>query len=117
MKDGSSTTSAESQKKQKHNGSSSKMSQEYSVQTTGQLFPLSVPPWPTSVSHDGSGILFEPQTSERHTKDSDGFALLPTPTARDYKDAGPNVQYKRIAEHRVLPGVIMHELYNDGKKS
>ena len=44
---------------------------------------------------------FEHQTSERHTK-GDGFALLPAPTARDYEDAGPNVQYKRIAEHRVL---------------
>ena len=117
MNDGSSTTSAESQKKPKPNGSFSKMSKEYLVQTKDSLLALSAPPWITSASHDGSGILTEPPTSEHRTEENDGFALLPTPTARDYKDAGPNVKYKRIAEHRVLPGVVMHELYDDGKKS
>ena len=117
MKDGSSKTSAGLQKKQKPNGSFSKMSKEYLVQTKDSLLALSAPPWITSASHDGSGILTEPPTSEHRTEENDGFALLPTPTARDYKDAGPNVKYKRIAEHRVLPGVVMHELYADGEKS
>ena len=42
--------------------------------------------------------------------------LLPTPTARDWKDSGPNTNYERQAKKRILPGVIMHELSNDGNK-
>ena len=63
---------------------------------------------------DGSGYIFKPTSKAFRIRESDGSALLPTPTARDYKDAGPNVKYKRIAEHRVLPGVIMHEVYEHG---
>ena len=98
-------------------GSSSKTFEEYIPQTMGELLPESVQRWPITVSADGSGTLSERLISEHRIGENDGFALLPTPTARDYKDAGPNVKYKRIAEHRVLPGVVMHELYNDGKES
>ena len=117
MNDGSSRTFAELPAMLEHNGSYSKTFQEYIPQTTDKLLPESVQQWPTTVSADGSGTLSERLTSEHRIRENDGFALLPTPTARDYKDAGPNVKYKRIAEHRVLPGVVMHELYADGKKS
>ena len=117
MNDGSSRTFAELPAMLKRNGSYSKTFQEYIPQTTDKLLQESVQQWPTTVSADGSGTLSERLTSEHRIRENDGFALLPTPTARDYKDAGPNVNYKRIAEHRVLPGVVMHELYNNGKKS
>ena len=117
MNDGSSRTFAELPAMLEHNGSYSKTFQEYIPQTTDRLLQESVQQWPTTVSADGSGTLSERLTSEHRIRENDGFALLPTPTARDYKDAGPNVKYKRIAEHRVLPGVVMHELYADGKKS
>ena len=32
---------------------------------------------------------------------------LPTPTARDYKDSGENMNYKKAAEKGRLPGVIV----------
>ena len=35
---------------------------------------------------------------------------LPTPTARDYKDAGPNVNYKKAAKKSRLPGVVVTSL-------
>ncbi len=117
MNDGSSRTFAELPAMLEQDGSSSKTFQEYIPQTTDKLLQESVQQWPTTVSTDGSGTLSERPISEHRRRESDGFALLPTPTARDYKDAGPNVNYKRIAEHRVLPGVVMHELYNDGKES
>ncbi len=33
--------------------------------------------------------------------------FLPTPTARDYKDSGPNMNYKKAAKEGRLPGVIV----------
>jgi hypothetical protein len=42
---------------------------------------------------------------ERLTNAND-FSSLPTPTARDYKDTGPNTNYEKIAEKRKLAGTI-----------
>tara|TARA_Y100001972_G_C7468580_1_gene238743 strand:+ start:136 stop:474 length:339 start_codon:yes stop_codon:yes gene_type:complete len=39
-------------------------------------------------------------------------ALLPTPTARDYKDSGPNMNYKKAAEKGRLPGVMVESRLN-----
>ena len=39
-------------------------------------------------------------------------ALLPTPTARDYKDSGPNMNYKKAAKKGRLPGVIVESRSN-----
>ena len=33
--------------------------------------------------------------------------MLPTPTTRDYKDSGPNVNYQKAAEKGRLPGAIV----------
>ena len=69
--------------------------------------------WERVIWADGSGSMFKPTSNALRISEFVGADLLPTPTARDYKDAGPNVNYERVAEHRVLPGVIMHELYED----
>ena len=37
----------------------------------------------------------------------DAVAILPTPTARDYKDSGENMNYKKAAKKGRLPGVIV----------
>ncbi len=39
-----------------------------------------------------------------------GPKTLPTPTAREHKDSGPNVRFKRISDKSGLTGVIMHRL-------
>jgi hypothetical protein len=33
--------------------------------------------------------------------------LLPTPTTRDYKDAGPNVNFQKVASKSKLSGVVV----------
>jgi hypothetical protein len=33
--------------------------------------------------------------------------MLPTPTTRDHKDSGPNVNYQKIAEKGRLPGAVV----------
>lgn len=43
--------------------------------------------------------------------------LLPTPTARDYKDTGKNTNYQRQADKKLLAGVIMVQRSNDGDTS
>ena len=43
--------------------------------------------------------------------------LLPTPTARDYKDTGKNTNYQRQADRKLLAGVIMVQRSNDGDTS
>ena len=43
--------------------------------------------------------------------------LLPTPTARDYKDRGKGMNWNHAWKKRRLPGVVMMELYEDGKQS
>ena len=66
--------------------------------------------WKTDGCSDGTGLLYD-QTKLRKTPAKEqGFKSLPTPTAREYKDAGPNVNFPRIAKRRGLTGVIMHEL-------
>ena len=37
----------------------------------------------------------------------DAVSILPTPTAKDYKDSGENMNYKKAAEKGRLPGVIV----------
>lgn len=33
--------------------------------------------------------------------------MLPTPTTRDHKDSGPNVNYEKVAAKSRLPGVVV----------
>ena len=33
--------------------------------------------------------------------------MLPTPTTRDYKDAGPNVNYQKLADKSRLAGTVV----------
>jgi len=46
-------------------------------------------------------VLWEPATS------AIGGGLLPTPTARDHKDSGKNMNYKKAADKGRLPGVVV----------
>ena len=153
MNDGSLTMFAELPGLRKQNGSSSKTLEEYLPLTVGTLLPGSVQQWHTTVSADGNGGLFERQTLERPTSETDGSALLPTPraaqgdkrtqkvwerpldkpqtlenalarlpllptpTARDYKDRGKGMNWNHAWKKRRLPGVVMMELYEDGKQS
>ena len=43
--------------------------------------------------------------------------LLPTPTARDYKDRGKGMNWDHAWKKRRLPGVVIRELYEDGTPS
>ena len=43
--------------------------------------------------------------------------LLPTPTARDWKDSGDNTNYERQAKKSLLAGVVMTQLFDGGKDS
>tara|TARA_R100000152_G_C6709447_1_gene137327 strand:+ start:123 stop:557 length:435 start_codon:yes stop_codon:yes gene_type:complete len=65
---------------QRQNGLSLKTFEEYLPQQVGTLLPESVQQWPTTVSADGNGYVYERVPSERPIKETDGFALLPTPT-------------------------------------
>ena len=40
------------------------------------------------------------------------FPMLPTPTARDYKDSGPNMNYKKAAQKGRLAGVLVESRSN-----
>ena len=60
-----------------------------------------LPAW--GISCDGE--LYELQMPVLLTKEKD-YSSLPTPTARDYKDVGPNSNYEKMAEKRRLAGVI-----------
>ena len=44
------------------------------------------------------------------------IALLPTATARDYKNYGENVNWQRIADRSGLHGAIMNQQLDDGKQ-
>jgi hypothetical protein len=35
------------------------------------------------------------------------YGMLPTPTTRDYKDSGPNVNFQKVADKSRLPGVVV----------
>ena len=41
---------------------------------------------------DGTGFLYD-QTNAKESRKEEGYKSLPTPTAREYKDAGPNVNF------------------------
>jgi len=41
-----------------------------------------------------------------HLTNANDFSSLPTPTARDYKDTGPNTNYEKIAAKKRLAGTI-----------
>ena len=43
--------------------------------------------------------------------------MLPTPVARDYKDYGKNTNWDHAWKKRRLAGVVIKELYEDGKLS
>lgn len=53
-----------------------------------------------------NGRLFQQVTWEPVTVEN-ASGLLPTPTTRDYKDSGPNVNYQKAAEKSRLPGAIV----------
>ena len=117
MNDGSSQMFANWLNEQERNGSCSKTSEDFCLLTTETLLPESVQKWPTEVSSDGSGALYMRQKSEPLIDVTDGSALLPTPTARDYKDRGKGMNWDHAWKKRRLPGVVIRELYEDGKPS
>ena len=98
MNDGSLTMFAELPGLRKQNGSSSKTLEEYLPQTVGTLLPGSVQQWHTTVSADGNGGLFERQTLEHPTKETDGFVLLPTPTVQDGANTAGESQWTRNSQ-------------------
>ena len=53
-----------------------------------------------------NGHVFEHQMWEPVIAETGG-GLLPTPTTRDYKDAGPNVNFEKVAKKSKLPGVVV----------
>ena len=60
------------------------------------------------VQHKNGSFFRENQKGERWgVKLSDAVSILPTPTARDYKDSGENMNYKKAAKKGRLPGVIV----------
>ena len=79
MKDGSLIPFAKLQLKRKQNGSFLKTSKDCLPLTTESLLPELLKQWRLTVSHDGSGQLYQRATSVRPTVENDGFALLPTP--------------------------------------
>jgi hypothetical protein len=46
-------------------------------------------------------VMWEPATG------ATGGGSLPTPTTRDYKDAGPNVNYQKLADKSRLAGTVV----------
>ena len=56
---------------------------------------------------DGSALLGTPRA----------IKLLPTPSARDHKDYGENVNWERGKDRSILPGTIMSLRSEDGNKS
>ena len=95
------------------NGSCWRMSQATLISVDQPLLPA-LPAWGTATS---DGELYQLAQPERLINGDDGFVLLPTPTARDWKDSGPNTNYERQAKKRILPGVVMYELYGGGNIS
>jgi hypothetical protein len=53
-----------------------------------------------------SGRVSEQVIWERATGATVG-GLLPTPTTRDHKDSGPNVNFEKVAAKSKLPGVVV----------
>ena len=61
-----------------------------------------------------NGVAFQRHLLEPVTRETVGgwSGRLPTPCARDYKDAGENMNYKKAAEKGRLPGVIVESRLN-----
>ena len=93
-----------------HRDSSSWRTWQRSLITDWELYLES---WPRQ------GIALNGVASERviwevPIKETDGvqFRMLPTPTARDYKDSGPNMNYKKAAQNGRLAGVLVESRSN-----
>ncbi len=71
--------------------------------------------WDVEGCSDGTGALYDYTELRGKPNHPKGFKTLPTPTAREYKDAGPKVNFARIASKRGLTGVIMAELCHKGR--
>ena len=61
-----------------------------------------------------NGVAYQRHILEPVTRETVGgwSGRLPTPCARDYKDAGENMNYKKAAEKGRLPGVIVESRLN-----
>ena len=81
-------------------GSSWRMSQTTLISEDQPLLER-LPKW--GITQDS--VLYELPMPERLTHAND-FSSLPTPTARDYKDTGPNTNYEKIAAKKRLAGTI-----------
>ena len=112
MNDGSLTMFAELPGLRKQNGSSSKTLEEYLPQTVGTLLPGSVQQWHTTVSADGNGGLFERQTLEHPTKETDGSALLPTPTVQDGENTAGESQWTRNSQPLNVIALRLDEIHS-----
>jgi len=72
----------------------------------GGLYEQAIPQLLINV-RDGSALLGTPRA----------IKLLPTPSARDHKDYGENVNWKRGKDRSILPGTIMSWRTKDGNKT
>ena len=63
-----------------------------------------------------SGQLFQRQMWVPAISENE-FGFLPTPTARDYKDSGEKVNYKKLADKKRLAGVLVESCRGTGKAS
>lgn len=86
----------------------------------GQLFQQQI--WEPATGERESGLLPTPRANSAMTVNLQTqrnrpelqpnletvmAQMLPTPTTRDHKDSGPNVNYSKIAEKSHLPGVVV----------
>jgi hypothetical protein len=53
-----------------------------------------------------NGLAYAPRIWAGLIAGTDG-GLLPTPTAREHKDSGPNVNYEKLAKKSRLSGVLV----------
>ena len=58
-----------------------------------------------------------PQPQKRKREHDLEKFTLPTPTAREKKDSGPNINFKKISEKSGLTGVIMYRLCTKGGRN
>ena len=61
-----------------------------------------------------NGLALKQVIWEAPIKETGGLQsrMLPTPTARDYKDSGPNMNYKKAAKKGRLAGVLVESRLN-----
>mgnify|MGYP004083391815 CR=1 FL=1 len=81
-------------------GSSWRMSQDTLLSEDQPLLER-LPNW--GIAQDS--VLYQLAQPE-HLTNANDFSSLPTPTARDYKDTGPNTNYEKIAAKKRLAGTI-----------